>query len=114
MDTGDGTRSPVLDRRKAGFDSAGGGDSSSLDVLGNLLGKLPQTPSCSTSRPLLLLVLRLGERLGMWQRRLGDATHNAWKQFFPDKVRREDGNRMYGNVHKGWKERREQRNNGTV
>ena len=63
VDTGDGTRSPVLDRRKAGFDSAGGGDSSSLDVLGNLLGKLPQTPSCSTSRPLLLLVLRLGERL---------------------------------------------------
>ena len=62
MDTGDGTRSPVLDRRKAGFDRAGGGDSSSLDVLGNLLGKLPQTPSCSTSRPLLLLVLRLGER----------------------------------------------------
>ena len=40
---GDGTRSPVLDRRKAGFDS------SSLDVLGNLLGKLSQTPSCSTS-----------------------------------------------------------------
>ena len=35
-----GTRSPVLDRRKAGFDRAGGGDSSSLDVLGNLLGKL--------------------------------------------------------------------------
>ena len=64
VDTGDGTRSPVLDRRKAGFDRAGGGDSSSLDVLGNLLGKLPQTPSCSTSRPLLLLVLRLGERLG--------------------------------------------------
>ena len=57
-----GTRSPVLDRRKAGFDRAGGG-SRSLDALGNLLGGA-QRPSPSTSRPLLLLVLRLGGRLG--------------------------------------------------
>lgn len=57
-----GARSMVLDRRKGGFDRAGGG-SRSLDKLGNLLGTA-QWPSCSTGPPLLLLVLRLGERLG--------------------------------------------------
>jgi hypothetical protein len=81
--------------------------------------QLPQvaaTPAVATftfppaAPPPTFIRRRLGERIGLWQRRLAEVSRAAWEKYFPEKIRREEGDALYGHVHQGWKERRERRN----
>ena len=67
-------------------------------------------PSPSAPPPPTFIRRRLGERLGIWKRRLAEVSHAAWERYFPEKIRRERGDALYAHLHKGWKERRERRN----
>ena len=81
--------------------------------------QLPQvaaTPATATftfppaAPPPTFIRRRLGERIGLWQRRLAEVSRAAWEKYFPEKIRKQKGDALYGGVHKGWRERREARN----
>tara|TARA_Y100000389_G_C17469320_1_gene528788 strand:+ start:2583 stop:4205 length:1623 start_codon:yes stop_codon:yes gene_type:complete len=62
-------------------------------------------PSPPGPPPPTFIRRRLGEKLGMWKRRLQEYTHDAWKKFFPEKARRMQGDKLYSGVHLKAKER---------
>jgi hypothetical protein len=71
-------------------------------------------PSPPTPPPPTFIRRRLGEKLGLWTRRLQEhmtVTQKAvWERYFPTRLRKQVGDAEYGHVHSGWKERRELRN----